>query len=712
MKPRISLIAQNFMPNLFQHLFDMPKRIRSNKRVFFLLPIFIFTSCNNSAPKTENKQENIYLNHSDTAKYVGMNTCKLCHQDIYNTFIETGMGKSFDIATKQKSSGNFANAFVHDNIENFHYQAFWAHDSLYIKEFRLEKRDTNFKRIERVNYIIGSGQHTNSHLQSVNGYIHQMPMTYYTQKKQWDLPPGFENGFNSHFTRKIGLECMSCHNAYPSFVLGSENKYTSLPNGIDCERCHGPGSIHVAQRSTGSKIDTSKYIDYSIVNPAKLPVDLQFDICQRCHLQGNAVLKNNHSFFDFKPGQKLSDYISVFLPKYKNADDEFIMASHADRLKQSPCFIKSLEKSSVVSSEVEKSLKPYKNALTCVTCHNPHVSVRETNKNTFNEACISCHEVQLQDIECKTEYNFCSEKMITEAIKHSTFNIQHSKFSCVSCHMPSSGSTDIPHVSVHDHFIRKPITQKEKEKIKTFIGLYCINEKQPDSLTKARAYLQQYEKFEPNALYLDSAKNYLKDKPKPLLEKNIYALLHLYFMKQDYSKIIFYVNELGEENCYQKIFIHKSYDNKDAWASYQIAEAFYNTQNLEKALKWFVKATELAPYNLEFRNKYGAALAATGQLQSAIKQFEFVLKENPKNSSAYVSLGYLKLLQNKPDETFELYQKGLQLNPDYEPLLVNLAGYYAATKDYKNAKLVLEKILKKNPNNKQAKMALQQLMHF
>ena len=274
--------------------------------------------------------------------------------------------------------------------------------------------------------------------------------------------------------------------------------------------------------------------------------------------------------------------------------------------------------------------------------------------------------------------------------------------------MPSSGSTDIPHVSVHDHFIRKPITKKEKDKIKTFIGLYCINEKQPDSLTKARAYLQQYEKFEQNVSFLDSAKKYLNDKSS--LEKNIYVLLQLHFMKHDYSKIISYINTLGEEKCFTKIFIYKSYDNKDAWACYQIAEAFYNTQKLQKAIHWFEKSSELAPYNLEFRNKYGASLAANNQLQLAEKQFEFVFNENPKNISVYVSLGYLKLMQNKPKEAFELYQKGLVLSPDYEPLLLNLAGYYAIVKDYKNTKLVLEKILKKNPMNRQAKMALQQLM--
>jgi hypothetical protein len=463
------------------------------KHIPFIVLLFlvIVFSCKepgegNVKINTQPRDTLVYLNHSDTAKYVGINTCRLCHQDIYNTFIETGMGKSFDVASKQKSSGDYHTSVVHDKIGDFYYKAFWDKDSLRFLEYRMQGKDTIYKRLETVNYIIGSGQHTNSHIQSINGYLNQMPMTFYTQKKTWDLPPGFENGHNSRFMRKIGLECMSCHNSYPDFVLGSENKYNAVEKGIGCERCHGPGSIHVAQRGTGSKIDTSKYIDYSIVNPAKLSIDAQFDICQRCHLQGNTILKEGKSFYDFKPGMKLSNYMTVFLPKYKNADDEFIMASHADRLKQSACFIQSMEKA---KANTNKSLKPYKDAMTCVTCHNPHVSVRETNKEVFNDACKQCHGGTKKDI----SKIFCSKAGITKTAN------------CVSCHMPNSGSIDIPHVTVHDHYIRKPLNNKEKQGLKEFIGLYAINEKNPSTIVKAKAYLNQYEKFELKTTYLDSS---------------------------------------------------------------------------------------------------------------------------------------------------------------------------------------------------------------
>jgi len=646
----------------------------------------------------------LYKNHHDSAKYVGINTCKLCHQSIYNTFIKTGMGKSFDVASQQKSAGDYHTSVIQDKIGDFYYKAFWKNDSLRFLEYRLQGRDTIYKRLETVNYIIGSGQHTNSHIQSVNGYLNQMPMTFYTQKKTWDLPPGFENGHNSRFIRKIGLECMSCHNSYPDFVLGSENKYRSVEKGIGCERCHGPGSIHVAERSTGSKIDTSKYIDYSIVNPAKLSIEGQFDICQRCHLQGNTVLKEGKSFYDFKPGMKLSDYMTVFLPKYKNADNEFIMASHADRLKQSKCFIKSLAK-----SKNTKSLRPYKEAMTCVTCHNPHVSVRETNKEVFNDACNSCHYNKKDAMPC-TDKKALSMPIIISS--HSSLGVK-STANCVSCHMPTSGSIDIPHVSVHDHYIRKPsrlgVTKKDKQALKEFIGLYAINEKNPSAFIKAKAYLNQYEKFEPRSYYLDSAALYLKDKTDADLKANLEPLVQLNFIKQNFSQIISYVNRLTDTYLLTSKLTVTSYSNENAWTCYRIAEAFYGTDNTIRAIVYFKKAVSLAPLGLEFKNKLGSALASNGQLAEAEKQYTEILQEFPKHVSALTNLGFLKLQRGDMMSSQTLYFKALALDPDYEPLLLNIAGLYAYKKNFKQSKTYLERILKRNPNNIQAKQALAQV---
>ncbi|MCX7729405.1 MAG: tetratricopeptide repeat protein, partial [Bacteroidia bacterium] len=614
----------------------------------------IIISCikNNDPKKTDPKPlANVYLNHSDSARYVGKQTCMLCHQNIYNTFIHTGMGKSLRWAVKGNSAAYFKSAHFYDSYSDFHYTATLLHDSIYIKEYRLDKKDTVFLMLKKIDYIVGSGQHTNSHLYNINGYLYQAPMTFYAQKKIWDLPPGFEKGHNTRFFRKIGLECITCHNAYPEFVNGSENKYLNIPTGIDCERCHGPGSIHVNKIRNNHITDTAKYIDYSIINPAKLPIERQFDICMRCHLQGNAVLVNNATFFDFKPGMKLNDFIQVFLPRFTDSKENFIMASHADRLKQSQCYIQSLKK-----INNKHSLKPYKNALTCITCHNPHISVIATKSEKFNSVCLSCHNPQNQN------QQFCSSTQVKKNLSSD----------CVSCHMPVSGSKDIPHVTIHDHYIRIP--NKEKSSTKTnhqFIGLVCINDSHPSKETKAKAYLYQYEKFDPFTYYLDSAEKILSIQNLNDAEKYLHTYIHLLFLQNKMNKIDELVSKIGLHRLLKKLS-HKDLNNTDAWTSYRIGEAKYNINNIKEAELFFNNAVQLAPYVLEFRNKLAITQLQNNQINSAYKNWLWITKENPMFIQAFTNLGFLKLQQNQKDSAWYYLQKAYHLDPDNEMTLSNM----------------------------------------
>ena len=647
--------------------------------------ILFLTECNTRTP-TAIVETKTYSSLNDTVKYAGINTCRQCHESVYETFIQTGMGSSFDVASKKKSAAKFdAHSIIYDKDKDFYYRAFWENDSLKFMEFRLAGKDTVHKRIETVNYIVGSGQHTNSHIINTNGYFNQAPMTFYTQKGHWDLPPGFENGGNSRFSRLIGLECMSCHNGYPEFVLGSENKYDKIKNGIDCERCHGPGEKHVADKRSGKILDISKEIDYSIVNPAKLPIALQLDICQRCHIQGNAVLNEGKSFFDFRPGMHLADVMNVFMPVYAGRSDEHIMASHAERLKMSRCFTETLKE--VEKNNSANTLRPYEHALTCVTCHNPHVSVRATENNVFNNACKNCHT--------SVRHNECTEK--TEALVKEQYN-------CVKCHMATSGATDIPHVRVTDHFIRVPLKDDEVDKVKKFIGIACINNSNPSDEAKGRAFISYFEKFNYDKSVLDSALKYFSDSTKEDIRKNFSSLVQVYFLKNDYSKIVYYVKQADDPLYFLN---KKSFSNADSWTCYRIGESFENTGQPENALRFYKRAVDLAPYELDFQNKYGTILTQTGNNVEAKKVFEFIISEYPKYPAAFSNLGYIYLsTAGDTAKANELYNKAIALNPDYWQAWYNKAGLYAYQKNFIEAKKVLKYVLKRKPNDEKAKQIL------
>ncbi len=605
--------------------------------VLGIVLLIVLSVCNN--PQAKNQLlTSPYLNHHDSVQYVGTEKCAQCHQDKAETFLETGMGKSFDVASLFKTSAKFNNNRpVYDTFRNLFYYPYWKGSEFMLMEYRLKGRDTVYKRIEKISYIIGSGHHTNSHFTEENGYLYQAPITFYTQKGQWDLPPGFEGGHNTRFNRQIGMECISCHNSLPTVDLKSENRYLQLPHGISCERCHGPGQIHVAEKSKGHLIDTSRYADYTIVNPRRLSWQRQIDICQRCHLQGNAVLKPGKSFKDFKPGMVLSETFDQFSPEYEGGD-KFIMAAHAERFQKSKCFLSSV-KGDLANEKV-------KVGFTCISCHNPHISVRKTNTNKFNSTCKSCHSTN--------EQIHCTENQKT---------IDMVANNCIKCHMPSSGTADIPHVSVHDHYIRIPDKLANKKELK-LKGLRCITNKNPDRNTIAEAYISYFEKFDNNKLYLQKA----QISTAQLDESNtneIRTIIHYYYITKNYDAI-------------KKLVINKT-SFEDAWTNYRVAKAFENTQKYEEAKKWMNACLAIQPSNLDFILQSGILLIKINQDAEALESFQHLNKLYSKNAESWAYMGIIYLKKSEYNIAQQYFNKSLLLDPDLQIALENLKLLFQTT---------------------------------
>ena len=152
----------------------------------------------------------------------------------------------------------------------------------------------------------------------------------------------------------------------------------NLPQGIDCQRCHGPGQNHVNAALASRPAAEIKSL---IVNPARLTAARRDEVCFQCHLEPTSlslpayVPVFGRSVFSYVPGQPLSAYIRYFDQApgtgYMAVKFEFVSAPY--RLRQSQCFRQS------------------QGALTCIACHDPHEPDQQQSIARANAACINCH---------------------------------------------------------------------------------------------------------------------------------------------------------------------------------------------------------------------------------------------------------------------------------------------------------------------------------
>ncbi|MEE2789867.1 MAG: tetratricopeptide repeat protein [Myxococcota bacterium] len=335
--------------------------------------------------------------------------CADCHPEQAEGYAATGMAKSMYGTKNAKVIENFdpKASVVRHKASGLVYRAFIDDDGVWWQE---ESRGPNAQpRRIKVDFIVGSGNHTRSYFGTIEGELRELPMTWYTGKRIWDLSPGYDTN-NMRFKRDAPPRCLFCHNDLTATEDGRTARYLApMAEGISCNRCHGDGREHVQTRLDGKGPEAGA-ADQTILNPKRLPKTRQNEICQQCHLQGTArILMKGQRWDDYDPRLPLGEYTSIYVPEGPGGP-EFGIASHGYRLSLSGC------------GRIGKA--------TCTDCHNPH---QRSSRASYRAACVKCHSASDQTI-CTSE--------------HATTGY------CPTCHLHKGGTNDIPHVRFSDHYIR------------------------------------------------------------------------------------------------------------------------------------------------------------------------------------------------------------------------------------------------------------------
>lgn len=353
-------------------------------------------------------------------QYVGDAKCTECHEEIGQAYRQHPMGRSLATVAAAEAIEQFGarhfNPFVHDRLI---YGVRREGDRAWHWVRQEDEQGEVITRLEvEVQMAVGSGSHARSYLFQREGHWFYSPITWYSQPERWGLSPAFRT-VNQRFAHAIDRGCFFCHMNQVEPVSAAINAVRLEGRPIGCERCHGPGELHVARQTAEAPAGP----DVTIVHPGRLVPALRDAVCEQCHLQGVArVPRRGRDPFEYRPGLPLHQFVACFVEPAGSGDTTFV--GHAEQMRLSRCFQRSGGK------------------LGCTSCHDPHRQPTADERVEFYRGrCWSCHK----EGDCTQP----RERRLQQSPADD----------CTQCHMPRREPTNVTHVSVSDHRIgRTPAT--------------------------------------------------------------------------------------------------------------------------------------------------------------------------------------------------------------------------------------------------------------
>ncbi len=351
-----------------------------------------------------------FRNATQAVAYVGNGECKDCHRDEHTSYLQT---------THSRSLGEIDVAHEPPNGEYRHelsgrsYRIYRDGPALRLREYI---QDSDGREVvladHAARYALGSGNYSRMYLVNVDDFLIEAPVTWYPRRNCWSMSAGYEKDPHQRgFNRAISSGCLNCHAGQIENIGGAGERMKVTEMAISCERCHGPGQVHVQERKAGMPIRGD--VDDSIVNLRHLTRERQEDICAQCHLSGAAdVAVRGRVKEDFRPGMRMSDFVISY--RIDRPESALKVSGQIEQMRLSRCYIES-------------------KTMTCTTCHDPHSLPEESQRVAhYRKKCLSCHKI-----------DSCGLSLETRKQKEPNDN-------CIACHMPR-GPTEIPHFTFTNH---------------------------------------------------------------------------------------------------------------------------------------------------------------------------------------------------------------------------------------------------------------------
>jgi predicted CXXCH cytochrome family protein len=631
-----------------------------------LLAVLIDLGCSRPVAKSKSSRDRV-----TTAAYTDPATCATCHANIAHTYSLTGMGRSFyrpALANTIESKG--ASPTYYHKASDSYFTMLERGGQFYQRRYQIGPDGKETNGIEKkIDYVVGSGNHVRAYLHRTSrNTLVELPLAWYAENGgEWGMNPGYDRPDHPGFRRNITYACMFCHNGIPETPAGgtdeAEPVFTGrMLEGIDCQRCHGPGAKHVAAAQTrGAKLED---VRKAIVNPARLSPEREMEVCLQCHLETtsyrlpDSIVRYQRGPFSYRPGEPLADFMLHFDRVPPN--DKFEIAGEAYRLRLSACFQKSGER------------------LRCTTCHNPHDIPRgEQAAEHYTSVCRQCHQTALNQLAAAGKHTQSAD--------------------CVGCHMPKRRTEDAVQVVMTDHYIQR---RKPARDLLQPIAEFRETDENSYRGPVVPYYPNPLPQGPESELYLAVA----QVSQKSNLAQGI-AELTAAIEKYHPDRIDYYL-QLGDAMIaagkmdkavplYEEALRRQP---RSFIALRKLAFALHSAGQFPRAVDLLKQALELQPADAAGWHELGLDYLNLGARSDAIAAFQKAIALDEDMAEAYNSLGGVWLESGDVSQAESALREAIRIQPDYAEAHSNLGNALSSAGQFEEARYHFEIAIRFQPN--------------
>ena len=374
---------------------------------------------------------------AQTGQYVGSAACRTCHAAVYDRWKKTRM----------------ANIVVDPK----------EHPEAIIPDFSKADPLLTFTKND-VAFTYGS--------KWKQRYFKKVGDDYFPLPAQWDVAHKVWRPYkvaagtdwwvsyypDDNMKRPTGPTCDGCHSV-------NYNIQTRTPTewNVGCEKCHGPGSAHVAQPSRAN-----------IVNPVRQDSLRASDTCIQCHSQGRPLTPViDGKAYDWPVGF----HAGMNLQEYWQLEDHKLGETTFTHFPDGTAHKNRMQGNDFVTSAM------YTHGVTCFSCHDVHGT--SNNADLLKPADVLC-------LECHGPNSPNGPRAATIE-QHTHHKAGSSGNECVGCNMPKI-EPEISDVTVRSHTFRF-ISPSEAERLK--MPNSCNSCHTDKTAAWATAALKSWKEFSP-----------------------------------------------------------------------------------------------------------------------------------------------------------------------------------------------------------------------